>query len=89
MLRQLAQDVDAAEADGGIAHKGNVWAMATFQNGPPPLLGDGLRMLFSEDGFVWEEPAGAPIVLRPSDVGARVLRDPSVQDDTTGLCSTA
>ncbi len=68
----------AAEADGGIAHKGNVWAMATFQNGPPPLLGDGLRMLFSEDGFVWEEPAGAPIVLRPSDVGARVLRDPSV-----------
>ena len=50
--------------------------MATFKNGAG--LGDGLQILTSVEGRIWEPLPGEPLVLPVGRTGGRVFRDPSI-----------
>ncbi|EOD37900.1 hypothetical protein EMIHUDRAFT_454738 [Emiliania huxleyi CCMP1516] len=69
------EDSDSREADDGEA---GGYVMASFKQGK--AMGDGLRLLHSQDALRWEAlpPSGKPVLAWTEVEGASVFRDPSM-----------
>ena len=72
---EVAEDSDSREADGGEA---GGYVMASFKQGK--AMGDGLRLLHSQDALRWEAlpPSGKAVLAWTEVEGASVFRDPSM-----------
>ena len=72
---EAGEDSDSREADGGEA---GGYVMASFKQGK--AMGDGLRLLHSQDALRWEAlpPSGKPVLAWTEVEGASVFRDPSM-----------